>query len=154
MATRKINGDEVAHGEVGEVYYDRPYRWYYNPYGVKAWLPADPIQMSLFMEAGWSLHKPKNPLKQPTSQKMRDGTVYEYAIATQDLSEVEAKRMKRSPSEVSAAATPTATYYTKEGTALEGLPADPASMADYLKSGLTLDPPTKAAGEVKQLRAV
>lgn len=152
MATRRINGDEVAHGEVTEVTYDRPYRWFYNPYGDKAWLPADPVQMSLWMEGGWTLHKPRNPLKKPTSQKMRDGSVFEFSNSAADVSDAERVRLNRNPSQLSAA--PTATYYTAEGTALNNLPADAASMADYLKAGLTLDPPVKTPGEVKQLHVV
>lgn len=152
MATRRINGDEVAHGEVREVTYDRPYKWFYSPYGVKAWLPADPIQQSLWMEGGWALIKPRSPMKRPTSQKMRDGSTYDYGSAAQDISPAELARFDKSTK--ATIVTPTATYYTADGMAIPNLPADATSMVDYLKAGLTLDPPIKTAGEVKQLHAV
>ncbi len=158
-ARKKINGDEVEHGELvggaDGVTYDRPYRWFWNPYGLKAWLPADPVQMSLWMEAGWSTSAPHSPLKRPATQKMRDGSIYEFATATHDPSAAEIARFNRNPGELQTAvaqASPTATYYTKEGSALHNLPADPKSMADYLAAGLTLDPPAKALGEVVQLK--
>lgn len=139
MATRKMDGDVVAHGEVKFVTYDRPYRWYWNPYGTKAWLPADPAQMSLFMEGGWSLHKPAKPLELPDEMKAL------IASTSQDVTEAERLRMNSSPAERERAVQPTATYYTKEGSALHNLPADPASMAEYLAAGLSLDNPVKAA---------
>lgn len=154
MAGKQMNGDEVAHGEVKSVTYDRPYRTYWNPYGKSAYLPADPIQMSLFMEGGWMLHKPTNPLPEPTSRVMADGTIYEYASSANEVSEVEMKRMQRNPSEMQAAATPTATYYSANGDVLEGLPADPKSMKEYLELGLSLTPPFKTEVEPAKLRAV
>ncbi len=151
MATKRMNGDEVEHGEVKGVYYDRPYRWYWNPYGVKAWLPADPVQMSMFMEGGWALSKPAHPLKQPTTQKMADGTEYDFGITGQEVSPVEKKRMQRNPSDVTSNA-PTATYYSANGDELPNLPADPTSMHEYLTMGLTLTPPAKASGELILLK--
>lgn len=149
---RPINGDLVEHGEVvgGDdgVTYNRPYRIFYNPYGVAARLPADAAQMSLWMEAGWALHKPANPLELPESMKQL------IASTSQDVTEAERLRMNSSPAEREKAVQPTATYYTREGSALHNLPADPQSMADYLAAGLSLDPPKETAGESKRLRAV
>jgi len=152
MASR-MDGDKVAHGEVRDVTYDRPYRWYWNAYGEKFWMPADPVQALIFMEQGWSLQAPRKPEKKPTTHKMRNCSVYSFADATVDVSEVEQARMNRTPGEVKKAV-PTATYYSANGDELPNLPADPESMKQYLELGLTLTPPTKTAGEVTQLRAV
>lgn len=143
---RPINGDLVEHGELvggdNGVTYNRPYRTFYNPYGVAARLPADAAQMSLWMEGGWTLHKPAKPLELPDEMKAL------IASTSQDVTEAERLRMSSSPAERERAVQPTATYYTKEGSALHNLPADPASMAEYLAAGLSLDNPVKTAVSV------
>jgi hypothetical protein len=143
---KRINGDLVEHGELvgGDdgVTYDRPHRTFYNPYGLAAVLPADPIQMSIWMEAGWSLHKPSKPLEKPATQKMRDGSEFVFSTGAADVSEAEWERINASPTDRRVAAGPVATYWTAQGGELPNLPADPESMAKYLAAGLLLDPPS------------
>ncbi len=141
-------------GGVGEIEDDRPWRTYYNPYGDAHRLPSDPVQMSLYMEAGWTLHKPSHPLKRPVEQKMRDGSIFNFGSASQDVSESELARFNTTAESRARHSAPTATYYTTEGTALENLPADPESMEKYLAAGLSLNPPiaAKASGTVQLLR--
>jgi hypothetical protein len=43
-----------------------------------------------------------------------------------------------------------ATYYKSSGEALPNLPADPYSMAKYLRRGFTLTPPAKPSGDEKE----
>lgn len=149
---RKIDGDKVAHGEVKSVTYNRPYRTYWNRYGESAEMPADPIQLMILMEQGWLLHKPTHIEKKPKFQVMKNGSRFEFSESAQEPTEAEVAKFNKTPTAPVSQA-PTATYYTAEGTPLPNLPADPASMADYLKSGLSLNPPqsAKASGKVVQL---
>lgn len=133
VVSGEVIGDESSLSD------DRPWAYYYNIYGDRHRLPADAVQMSLLMQGGWSLYPPQNPLPKPTSQKMRNGTVFEFSSTAGDLTEAEKRRLDRVPGEV-VQAVPTVTYYTKSGTPVEGL-ADPESMMKYLEMGLTLDPP-------------
>lgn len=144
-------GDKVEHGEVEQVTYDRPYRTYYNPYGQSAYMPADPVQMMLLAEGGWTIFKPINPLPAPKSVRTRDGGEFSFDVTGQDLSESERNRLnnrdKVTPQVVQQVAqAPTATYYTPTGTALHNLPADAENMKQYLAAGLSLDPPAGITG--------
>lgn len=140
--------EDINSGQViGDEYVltdNRPWRTYYNPYGEAHRFPADPVQMALLAEGGWTIFPPANPLPRPTSQKMRNGSVFEFASSGADPSPAEMARLNGGGQPVASVA-PTATYYTAEGTAIPGLPADPQSMADYLKAGLTLNPPATEA---------
>lgn len=140
-------------GAVGEIEDDRPWRTYWNQYGEGHRFPADAAQLMILMEQGWALYKPRSTVTKPKSQRMRDGSVFDLGIATQEVSESEWARIKSSPDERRGRSLgPTATYYTAQGGELPNLPADPESMAQYLLAGLTLDPPAKAPGKVLQLR--
>ncbi len=140
-------------GAVGEVTDDRAWRIYYNQYGEPHRLPADPAQLMVLMEQGWTLHKPQHPRKKPVTVTLANGTSYDFGTSAQDLTEAERRRMNTSPAQREAAVAPTATYYTATGSPVPNLPADPENMALYLASGLTLDPPAaKASGKVTLLR--
>lgn len=134
------DGENVAWAGLKEFKYDRPYRTYWNRYGETAYMPADPANLISFMEQGWTLFKPTHPEEKPTQQRMKDGTIFELAGASADLSDVERARINRTPGEAKQAV-PTATYYSAQGDAIPDLPADPESMKKYLELGLSLTPP-------------
>jgi hypothetical protein len=83
---------------------------------------------------------------------MRDGSEFDFGSATAEVSQAELDRINGGGNKPSA--TPTATYYSAMGDVLPNLPADPKSMKEYMELGLSLTPPTKAAGEVTKLHAV
>lgn len=105
-----------------------PTATYYDQYGeAKPNLPADRLSQSLYLRKGWSLTKPRRPKKRPVTELVG---VADWDGTRQSI-----------PQDDELAAVAVATYYTAAGTPLPNLPADPESMAKYLASGLSLDPP-------------
>lgn len=122
---------------LGTLTYDRDYRTYWNRYGEPSVLPADPVQLMILMEQGWTLFEPTHPLEKPTE-----------LIGAADPSVGETERINRGGGRTVITSTaPTATYYSPNGDVLEGLPADPANMKEYFALGLSLTPPIKALGK-------
>lgn len=122
---------------------NRPWRVYYNRFGESRRLPADPVQFQLLTEQGWTVTKPRSPAKKPLTQKMRNGSIYEFNSASQEPTSAEWAKFNGGAAQVSVV--PTATYYSQQGDVLPNLPADPASMKAYLEMGLSITPPAKAA---------
>lgn len=119
---------------------ERPSTTYYDQYGVGLRLPADPASFMVYIGKGFTLKPPQAPAEQPTSMVARDGSEIDLASMAQD----DWDGKKRSQAAAPTSSAPTLTYFTREGTALPGLPADPASMAGYLAAGLSLNPPEGA----------
>lgn len=101
------------------VYYDRYGNKYHN-------LPADPWSIEHYGRRGWSLAPPSQVEERPKP-------------APVGVSDDVLPRMPMAQAPVG----PVATYYQKDGTAIEGLPADPQSMAQYLEMGLSLSKPAR-----------
>lgn len=155
MPAKKIDGDKVAHGEVQEVWFDRPYRTMWNRYGEPHEMPTDQNNLIDLLLQGWTMYDPPNPAEKPRAKLMRDGTIFDYGLTSQDVSDVERARMNRNPSVSTGMVTPTATYYSAQGDKFEGWPADPESIRQYLDLGFTLSPPAtpaKASGRAKPTR--
>lgn len=148
------NGDEVEFGEVADVWFDRPYRTMWNPYGEPHEVPTDQANLIDLLLQGWTMIPPEHVREKPRGKKMKNGSIFYYDDAAKDVSEVERRRMERDPSQVmtAAGAPVTATYYSPQGDKLE-LPADPESMKGYFELGFSLTPPSKTRGRAK-LRAV
>lgn len=119
---------------------ERQWHTYYDPFGVALRLPADPASFMVYIGKGFTLKPPKEPEDRPLSVMARDGTEIDLASMAQD----DWDGKKRSQTAAPSSTAPTLTYWTREGTALPGLPADPASMAGYLAAGLSLNPPEGA----------
>lgn len=150
------NGDEVEHGEVSEVWFTRPYRTMWNPFGEPHEVPTDQANLIDLLLQGWTMIAPEHPRERPQGKLMRNGSIFYYEDSAKEVSDVERRRMERDPSTVMAqtqAPAPTATYYSPQGDKLEGLPADPESMAKYLELGLSLTPPAKTPAR-RRLKAV
>ncbi len=146
------DGDQIEHGEVAEVWFDRPYRTMWSPYGDAHEVPTDQANLIDLLLQGWTMIAPEHPRERPTGKLMRNGSTFYYQDATRDVSEVERRRMDRDPSTVMAqthAPTPTATYYSAQGDKFEGWPADPASIKEYLALGFSLTPPSRTRGRAK-----
>lgn len=115
----------------------QPRRVYYDAYGAKHRLPSDAWSLEHYLNRGFMLQPPANPLIREAAELVGgdDWTGEKQAI------DGEGKPI--SPPML-AGTVPTATYYTAEGQPIPNLPADPESMAAYLEQGLRLSPPAGA----------
>lgn len=138
-----INSGRVI-GDGSTLADDRPWRIYYNQYGESRRFPADPVQFQILTEQGWTITKPRSPKAKPKTMKMRDGSIFDFGSAGNDVSQAEKYRMNKVPNG-QANTGPTATYYSQNGDVLPNLPADPASMKAYLEMGLSITPPANVA---------
>lgn len=137
-----INSGEVIHD--GSVLTDdRPWETWYSRYGKAIRLPADSAQTQILRLQGFTHSKPRNPRKTPTKLKLRDGSIFDLASSSGDLTQAEKNKINGATGQTSTA--PTATYYSQQGDVLPNLPADPASMKAYSEMGLSITPPAKAA---------
>lgn len=153
----KIDGDKVAHGEVKEVWFDRPYRTMWNRFGEPSEMPADQVNLLDLLQQGWTMYEPppERVEQRPTGKLMRNGSIFEFGATAQDVSAAERARIERNPSVSTGAVTPTATYYSPQGDKFEGWPADPESIRQYFALGFSLTPPAtpaKASGRAKPAR--
>ena len=127
-----------ARGMLIRVTLSQKKRRYWDEYGEEHILPGDAWSMEHYVNRGLLLRKPLKPKKRPKIE----------------LVGVEDWDGKKEAVEGSG---PTATYYDQEGTPIPNLPADPASMREYLAAGLTLSPPraeVKSDNAPVPLRAV
>jgi hypothetical protein len=119
-------------------------RTYWNQYGEPLeGLPADAYHLEFYLSKGWTLSKPPHPKKRPNtvptgSSELTPGEV--RRIRDGGAGTTEAKAV---------AAGPTATFYTQDGTAVPGLPADPESMKAYLEMGFILTAPATVSNVVR-----
>lgn len=135
----KANGGSLVLPLPGAVGQRR--RKYFNQYNEELLLPGDARNLEFYLEhKGFTLQPRPDPL-------VREATI---GIEDWDGSKqhVEVDAMP------AAAATPTATYFTQDGTPVPNLPADPESMAAYLQQGLSLSPPEGVAPARPQLQLV
>lgn len=116
----------------------QPFGVYYDRFGTTYHLPTD----------SWSVHhygtRRNNPLSQtpPAKRTKRPAAAAVGTLDNWDWSMAEQPGKASEPQP----AGPTATYYTKDGVALENLPADPDNMLRYLNEvGLSLTPPKEAS---------
>lgn len=118
----------------------QPKRVYYDVYGRQHRFGADAWSLEHYVNRGFSLRPPANPLPIPEADQIG---VSDWDGDKQTLSGDE-----HAPS------SPVATYYTQDGTRLANLPADPESMAAYLAQGLSLSNPVAELPERPRLRVV
>jgi hypothetical protein len=146
-----LNTDEVVR-DGSKLSSDQEWTTYYSPYGKAVRFPVHAQLDKIRRKAGWLTSKPRVPKKTPTVIKMRDGSEFDFSSATADVTQAELDRINGGGKPGNSV--PTATYYSAMGDVLPNLPADPVSMKQYMELGLSLTPPTKAAGEVTKLHAV
>lgn len=116
----------------------QPFGVYYDRFGTTYHLPTD----------SWSVHhygtRRNNPLSQtpPAKKTKRPEVAAVGTLDNWDWSMVE----EGNPAKATDGKPVTTTYYTKDGTAIEGLLADPESMLRYINEiGLSLTPPKEAS---------
>lgn len=107
----------------------QPKATYWNQYGEALHnLPADGRSILHYQSRGLSLQRPSRPKKIP-AERVAVGVADWDGVTREGGAVVQG---------------PMATYYTREGTPVPNLAADPESMSKYLELGFTLDPPRQA----------